>query len=79
MTPKTIHRLEALRLLEDGQTHKLRLWKLSTGDILTYHNIVCLGRHTRGGIHRVRLLSSGQTREFRDCCLFEIDDLKIFW
>lgn len=74
-----IHRNDALRLLEDGHRHTLRLWKLSTGDILTYRNCKCIGGHKRRGIHRVKLPESSLIREFRDVALFEIDKLKIYW
>lgn len=75
----SIHLQDALRLLEDGEPHKLRLWKLSTGDILTYEEARCTSRHTRGGTHKVRLPRSGLLREFRDVTLFEIDDMRIYW
>lgn len=75
----TIHLQDALRLLEDKQPHKLRLWKLSTGDILTYERAVCVGSFKRGGTHRVRLPQSALIRSFRDVTLFEIDDLRIYW
>ena len=75
----TIHRKDAFRLLEDRRAHNLRLWKLSTGDILEYEGAVCVGGHKRGGTHRVRLPRSGVLREFRDISLFEIDGLKIYW
>lgn len=77
-TPLVIHRKEALRLLEDKQMHKLRLWKISTGDILLYAQAMCIGGFKRGGTHRVRLHPSGEIREFRDITLFEIDDMKIY-
>ena len=76
--PIVIHRKEALRLLEDRQPHRLRLWKLSTGDILLYPQATCIGGFKRGGTHRVRLFPSGEIREFRDITLFEIDDMKIY-
>lgn len=79
MKTLSIHRNDALHLLADGRPHRLRLWKLQTGDILTYPRATFLSRHTRGGTHRVRLIPSGEIRKFRDCCLFEIDDMKIYW
>ena len=75
---KAIHRNEAIRLLEDGRQHRLRLWKISTGDILAYNTATCIGVHKRRGIHRVRLSPSGEIREFRDVCLFEIDGKTIY-
>ena len=77
--PKTLHLKDALRLLEDGGPHRLRVWKLSTGDILTYEGARCAGGWKRRGTHRVRLPRSGLLREFRDVTLFEIDNLKIYW
>ncbi len=75
---KAIHRLDALHILKDGRPHRLRLWKLSTGDILIYPHATLIGRHERGGLCRVRLEPSGEIRAFRDISLFEIDDLKIY-
>ena len=73
-----LHLKDALRLLEDGQPHDLRLWKMSTGDILTYRGAVCTKGHRRSGTHKVLLPTSGLMREFRDITLFEIDNLKIY-
>lgn len=78
MQIKALHQRDALRLLEDGKPHKLRVWKLSTGDILTYHDAVYAGGWRRHGTHRVRIPRSGLLREFRDVTLFEIDDLTIY-
>lgn len=75
---------DALNLLEDGEEHKLLLWKIGTknkdgaGEILTYQDAIFVHRHIRGGTHTVRLKTSGVIRTFRDICLFEIDDLKIY-
>lgn len=75
---RSIHKLDALRLLEDGNAHDLKVWKFSNGEIISYTDTVCIGRRTRKGIHRVRVEQSGQIREFRDCTLFEIDDLSVY-
>ena len=73
-----MHYKDAMVLLESGQPCDLRLWKLSTGDILQYHGAVCIGSHWRGGTHRVRLPQSGLIREFRDITLFEINGYSIY-
>lgn len=75
----SLHLRDALRLLEDGKPHTLLLWKLSTGDILTYKGARCIGGWKRRGLHRIRLPESGLIREFRDVSLFSIDDLTIYW
>ena len=74
-----IHRSDALRLLEDGEPHRLKVWKLTSGEILEYLDAVYTGHHARGGTHRVRLAASGQIRVFRDCLLFAIDDLSVYF
>lgn len=76
---KAIHRNDALHLLEDGEPHKLKVWKLTTGDILEYPDAIFIGKHTVRGVHRVRLKNSGQIRAFRDCLLFEVDDLSVYF
>ena len=78
MEQKSIHLADAIQLLEDGQPHKFRLCKISTGDILTYHAATFVGTHKKAGTHRVRLEPSGVIRAFRDITLFEIDDLSIY-
>ena len=74
-----IHRSTAFKAFEDGQPHRLRLWKISTGDILTYPRAVCFGTYRRRATHTARLLPSGEVRQFRDGCLFEIDGRTIYW
>lgn len=78
MLMNVIHIKDALRLLEAGQPCNLKLWKLSTGDILEYKGAVCVGSHWRKGIHRVRLPTSGLIRSFRDISLFEINNMTIY-
>ena len=74
-----IHRKDAMRLLRDKKPHRLRLWKISTGDILTYHQATYIGAYQRKGMTRLRLYPSNEIRAFRDFALFEIDNLKIYW
>lgn len=75
----SIHRHDALRLLEDGEPHKLRVWKLSTGDIITYADAIHSSADVKTATHRVRLKASGQIRKLRDVLLFEIDDLSVYF
>ena len=73
----TIHYKDAFALLETRVPVNLRLWKLSTGDILEYKGVVCISEYRRGGTHKVRF-PNGEIREFRDVTLFEINGKKIF-
>ena len=74
---RCIKRRDAFQLLESGQPCNLKLWKLSTGDILEYRGAVCVGSHWRGGVHRVMLTASREIRAFRDITLFEINGYEI--
>lgn len=75
---KVIHIKDALRLLETHRPCNLKVWKMSTGDILEYKGATCVGSYWRGGRHRVQLPNSGLIREFRDITLFEINGMEIF-
>ena len=78
MKTKSIHKNDAIRLLEDKQPHDLSVWKLSTGDIIHYKKAVCVGGFKRKGTHRIMIPLSGVIREFRDITLFEIDGLNVY-
>lgn len=75
---KSIHKRDALRLLEDRQLHTIKVWKLSTGDILTYKDCICHSADRRRGTHKIRVPLSGVLREFRDITMFEIDGLSVY-
>lgn len=79
MRQETIHRKDAEQLLCDGQPHRLRLWKLATGETLLYPEATCTSLHRRGGTANVRLHPSGEQRKLRLCTLFEIDHLRIYY
>lgn len=74
---KCLHWKDAIALLESKQPVTLKVWKLSTGDIIIYRNVVCIGSHWRGGTHRIRLPESHLIREFRDISLFEINGYEV--
>lgn len=74
---KCVHWKDAVALLESGQPCTLKVWKLSTGDIIEYRDAICVGKHWRGGTHLVRLPGSHLHRRFRDITLFEINGYEI--
>lgn len=78
MSKGAIHIKDAIVLLETGEPCTLRVWKLSTGDILTYNNVRCIGGHWRKGTHRIKLPESQLVREFRDVTMFEINNMTIY-
>lgn len=75
---KVIHKNDAIRLLESGEPCNIRVWKLSTGDILDYKGARCVGSHWRGGTHKVLLPNSRLIREFRDITMFSINGMEVY-
>lgn len=75
---KAIHMKDAIRLLETGQPCTIHLWKMSTGDILTYRDARCISAHWRGGTHKVKLPLSNVVRCLRDIAMFEINGMSIY-
>ncbi len=75
---KLLHFRDAMAMLETGLPVTLKVWKLSTGDILTYRDAICIGSHWRGGIHRVKLPDSNLIRAVRDITIFEINGYEIY-
>lgn len=78
MKLKSLHLKDALRLLGDGEEHHLKVWKLSTGELIDYPRARMAGAHKRRGIVRVYLPQSALIRAFREVALVEIDDLTIY-
>ncbi len=74
---KCLHWRDAITLLESGLPVTLKVWKLTTGDILEYRNVKCIGGHWRKGTHRIELPESHLIREFRDITLFEINGFEV--
>ena len=77
-TLPAIHRLDAFRLLEDGGKHTIRAWK-KNGTEIVGEDVKCVGRHIRGGVRRYLFTRSGALRAIRDCLVFEVDGMEVYW
>ncbi len=75
---KVIHQKDAIRLLESKQPVTIKVWKLSTGDIIEYKRVTCVGSHWRGGTHKIMLPDSGLLREFRTITMHAINGMEIY-
>ena len=75
---RSIHWRDAIAMLETGHPVDIKVWKLSTGDIIEYRRVRCIGSHWRGGTHRIQLPRSGELRDFRDITLFEINGYEVY-
>lgn len=74
---KCLHWKDAIALLESGQPVDIKVWKLSTGDIIHYKRAVCIGSHWRGGTHLIKITTSDLPRRLRDITMFEINGYEI--
>ena len=48
------------------------------GEIQHYKNCISLRYDFRNGTRRIKLLSSGQIRQVRDVCIFQINGMEVF-
>ena len=50
----------------------------SKGEVQHYKNCISLRYDFRTGTRRIKLLSSGQIRQVRDVCIFQINGMEVF-
>lgn len=73
-----IHHSDAMRLINTGEPVDLKVWKVSTGDILELKGVQAAGGHWRGGTHLFKFPESQVLRRIRDICIFEINNMTIY-
>lgn len=74
---KSIHITTARTMLNSGDPVDLMVWK-KDGSILRLEGAVSLRYDFYGGWRNVKVLSSGQMRRIRDCCIFNINGLEVY-
>lgn len=74
---KSIHITTARTMLNSGDPVDLMVWK-KDGSILRLEGVVSLRYDFYGGWRNVKVLSSGQMRRIRDCCIFNINGLEVY-
>lgn len=74
---QSIHISTARTMLNSGDPVDISVWK-SDGSILELHNCISLRYNFYGGWRNVKIISSGECRKIRDCCIFRVNDLEIF-
>ena len=72
---KAIHITTARTMLNSGAPVDISVWK-ANGSILELRNCISLRYNFYGGWRNVKLLSSGECRKIRDCCIFKVMTLK---
>ena len=71
------HISTARTMLNSGDPVDISVWK-SDGSILELRNVISLRYSFYGGWRNVKILSSGECRKIRDCCIFRVNDLEVF-
>lgn len=72
-----VHITTARTMLNSGDPVDLHVWK-SNGEILHLPNCISLRYNFYGGWRNVKLLTSGECRKIRDCCIFRVNGLDVF-
>lgn len=73
----SFHISVARQILNSGDPVDLAVWK-SDGSILVLKNCISLRYSFYGGWRNVKLLSSGECRKIRDCCIFMINGVEVY-
>jgi hypothetical protein len=74
---RSIHISTARHILNSGDPVDLLVWR-SDGSIIAYNNCISLRYSYYGGWRNIKLLTSGECRKIRDCCIFRVNDLEVF-
>lgn len=73
----TVHISTARTMLNSGDPVDLSVWR-SDGSILELRNVISMRYSFYGGWRNVKILTSGECRRLRDCCIFRINGLEVF-
>ena len=74
---RSIHISTARTMLNSGDPVDISIWK-SDGSILELRNVISLRYAFYGCWRNVIILTSGECRKIRDCCIFRINGLEVF-
>lgn len=73
----TIDLKTARRMLNRGEPLEILAWK-ANGEILHLQNCISLRYNFATGTRNIKLLTSGQIRKIRDCCIFMVNGLTVY-
>ena len=74
---RSIHITTARTMLNSGDPVDIAVWR-ANGEILHLHNCISLRYDFYAGTRNIKLLTSGQIRKIRDCCIFAVNDCEVF-
>lgn len=73
---QSIHITTLRKMLKAGDPVDIKLWTKS-GEIQEWHNCIPLRYNFYKGTRQIKLLNSGQIRQLRDVCVFEINGIEV--
>ncbi|MFZ4582096.1 MAG: hypothetical protein ACOYM7_05545 [Paludibacter sp.] len=73
-----IHTSILRKILKDDKPFNCRCWKNSTGEILTYNNVVCTSSNFERNTANLLFVESREVRKVRIISIFEINDEEIY-
>ena len=74
---RSIHITTARTMLNSGDPVDISVWK-ANGSILELRNCISLRYDFYAGTRNINLLTSGQIRKIRDCCIHRVNNLEVF-
>lgn len=73
-----IHTSLLRKILRDNVPFNCKVWKISTGEILTYNNVVCTSSNFERNTANLLFVESREVRKVRIICIFEVNDVEIY-
>lgn len=73
-----IHTSLLRKILRDNVPFNCKVWKISTGEILTYNNVVCTSSNFEKNSAKLLFTESREVRSVRIICIFEVNDEEIY-
>jgi len=73
-----IHTSLLRKILRDGKPFNCKVWKGTTGEILTYNNVVCTSSNFQRNTANLIFVESRELRTVRIISIFEVNDEEIY-
>ena len=74
---KSIHITTARAILNSGDPVDISLWK-ANGEIIHLRNCISLRYDFYSGTRNMKILTNGQIRKVRDCCIVAVNGCEVF-
>lgn len=69
-----IHIKNARKIMDSGLPFSCLAWKISTGEVMNYSNVVCTSSNFERNTVNLKFINSGEVRTVRVITIFEINN-----